>query len=99
MNFCKKEELCMSFIIQMALSELRFSCIRELTVASFNIYNFTTYTVFIVSLVPIVLSLPVVRWIMDMIVIYMFPQQVLTCKSIPTSVTMLSASVIVGGEA
>jgi hypothetical protein len=36
---------------------------------------------------------------MDMIVIYMFQQQVLTCKSIPTFVTMLSASVIVGGEA
>ena len=98
MNFCKKEELCMSVTIQMALSELRFSCIRVLTVASFNIYNSTNYTV-LVSLVSIVLSLPVVRWILDMIVIYMFPQQVLTCESIPTIVTMLSASVIVGCEA
>jgi hypothetical protein len=67
--------------------------------ASLNIYNSTILLYFIVSLVPIVLSLPVVRWIMDMIVIYMFQQQVLTCKSIPTMVTMLSASVIVGGEA
>ena len=97
MNILQKEEVCMSFIIQIALSELRFSCIRVLTVASFNIHNSTIYTV-LVSLVSIVLSLPFVRWIMDMIVIYMFPQQVLTCKSIATIVTMLSASIIVGGE-